>query len=123
MFPLWPEEVRIGVYYLSLAAAGFVGFILSLVVVRLILFCCIWVLTFGKHHFWLLPNLTEDVGFFDSFRPLYKHDVVARDEPKPKEGKKKKKKKEEEEEEKGEALTESKSVKLCWVVQGKRKLR
>ena len=32
MFPLWPEEVRVGVYYLSLSAAGFVGFILSLVV-------------------------------------------------------------------------------------------
>ncbi|CAL1528642.1 unnamed protein product [Lymnaea stagnalis] len=79
MFPLWPEEVRIGVYYLSLAAAGFVGFILSLVVVRLILFCFFWVLTFGKHHFWFLPNLTEDVGFFDSFRPLYKHDVMGRD--------------------------------------------
>ena len=29
----------------------------------------------GKHHFWFLPNLTEDVGFFDSFRPLYKHDI------------------------------------------------
>lgn len=32
MFPLWPEAVRIGVYYLSLSAAGFVGFILFLVV-------------------------------------------------------------------------------------------
>ncbi|XP_041377735.1 translocation protein SEC62-like [Gigantopelta aegis] len=75
LFPLWPEEVRIGVYYISLAAAGFVGFILSLVVVRLVLFCIIWVFTLGKHHFWLLPNLTEDVGFFDSFKPLYKHDL------------------------------------------------
>ena len=41
--------------------------------VRLILFCCIWCLTLGRHHFWFLPNLTEDVGFFDSFKPLYKH--------------------------------------------------
>ena len=32
LFPLWPEVVRVGVYYVSLAAAGFVGFILSLVV-------------------------------------------------------------------------------------------
>lgn len=79
LFPLWPEEVRIGVYYVSLAAAGFVGFILSLVVVRLILFCVIWLLTIGRHRFWLLPNLTEDVGFFESFRPLYKHDTVAKD--------------------------------------------
>ncbi len=43
----------------------------------MILFCIIWGVTFGKHHFWLLPNLTEDVGFFDSFRPLYKHEVVT----------------------------------------------
>uniref|UniRef100_A0A0B6Y0A8 Translocation protein SEC62 n=1 Tax=Arion vulgaris TaxID=1028688 RepID=A0A0B6Y0A8_9EUPU len=100
MFPLWPEEVRIGVYYLSLALAGFVGFILSLVVVRLILFCMIWVLTLGKHHFWLLPNLTEDVGFFDSFRPLYKHDVVNRSsEAKLSDGGKKKKKGEEDKQE------------------------
>jgi translocation protein SEC62 len=32
LFPLWPEIVRVGVYYVSLTAAGFVGFILSLVV-------------------------------------------------------------------------------------------
>ena len=30
----------------------------------------------GKHHFWFLPNLTEDVGFFDSFKPLYTHSVT-----------------------------------------------
>ncbi|XP_076472470.1 translocation protein SEC62-like [Babylonia areolata] len=81
LFPLWPEVVRLGVYYLSLAAAGFVGFILALVVIRLILFCIIWLLTLGRHHFWLLPNLTEDVGFFDSFRPLYQHDTVTREPP------------------------------------------
>ncbi|XP_046584063.1 translocation protein SEC62-like [Haliotis rubra] len=79
LFPLWPEEVRVGVYYLSLAAAGFVGFILSLVVVRLVLFCLAWVASLGKHHFWFLPNLTEDVGFFDSFKPLYKHDYFGKD--------------------------------------------
>ena len=47
--------------------------------VRLLLFCAVWVLTFGNHHFWFLPNLTEDVGFFDSFKPLYKHDAVGRE--------------------------------------------
>merc|ERR1712200_105487 len=34
MFPLWPDDVHVGVYYISLCAAGFVGFILSLVVIR-----------------------------------------------------------------------------------------
>lgn len=104
MFPLWPDDVRVGVYYISLCAAGFVGFILSLVVIRFILFCCIWLLTMGKHHFWMLPNLTEDVGFFESFVPLYIHDVVKPGEPKEDKKKKKKKKEvdEEEEEEKQE---------------------
>uniref|UniRef100_A0A2M3ZF86 Translocation protein SEC62 n=1 Tax=Anopheles braziliensis TaxID=58242 RepID=A0A2M3ZF86_9DIPT len=74
LFPLWPPLLRKGVYYLSIAAAGFLVFILGLVVLRCILFCLIWVVTGGKHHFWLLPNLTEDVGFFASFWPLYNHE-------------------------------------------------
>uniref|UniRef100_A0A182TJR5 Translocation protein SEC62 n=1 Tax=Anopheles melas TaxID=34690 RepID=A0A182TJR5_9DIPT len=74
LFPLWPPLLRKGVYYLSIAAAGFLVFILGLVVLRCILFCLVWVVTGGKHHFWLLPNLTEDVGFFASFWPLYNHE-------------------------------------------------
>jgi translocation protein SEC62 len=72
LFPLWPPQLRTGVYYLSMTAAGFLVFLLALVVVRFILFCTIWICTGGKHHFWFLPNLTEDVGFIDSFKPLYK---------------------------------------------------
>jgi translocation protein SEC62 len=72
LFPLWPPQLRTGVYYLSMTAAGFLVFLLALVVVRFILFCIIWIATGGKHHFWFLPNLTEDVGFIDSFKPLYK---------------------------------------------------
>ena len=41
---------------------------------RCILFLLIWVVTGGRHHFWFLPNLTADVGFIDSFRPLYTHE-------------------------------------------------
>lgn len=72
LFPLWPPQLRTGVYYLSMTAAGFLVFLLALVVVRFILFCMIWIGSGGKHHFWFLPNLTEDVGFIDSFKPLYK---------------------------------------------------
>lgn len=39
--------------------------------VRIVVFGIVWLPTWGKLSFWLLPNLTEDVGFFDSFRPLY----------------------------------------------------
>ncbi|ELT97428.1 hypothetical protein CAPTEDRAFT_221933 [Capitella teleta] len=100
LFPLWPPEVRLGVYYLCLAAAGFVGCILGLCVVRLILFCVIWTTTFGKHHFWFLPNLTEDVGFFDSFKPLYKHNMYPSKEEEEKSNCKDEKGKEKEEESK-----------------------
>lgn len=62
---------RKGVYYLSVAAAGFLIFIIALAILRIIVFCLLWGLTLGKHHLWLFPNLTEDVGFLASFWPIY----------------------------------------------------
>lgn len=41
--------------------------------VRYVLFGFIWAITTGKYYFWLLPNLTEDCGFFESFVPLYSY--------------------------------------------------
>ncbi|XP_015110965.1 translocation protein SEC62 [Diachasma alloeum] len=77
LFPLWPATIRNGVYYLSVAAAGFFVFILALALLRVIIFCFLWVLTLGRHHFWLLPNLAEDVGFFASFWPLYQYEYCG----------------------------------------------
>ena len=74
LFPLWPRIVRTYVYYLSIAAAAFLFFIIGLAVLKFILFVLVWCLTLGRHHFWMLPNLTEDVGFFQSFWPLYSHE-------------------------------------------------
>ena len=68
MLPLFCREY---VYYLSLAAAGFLVFILALSVIRVVVFAAVWLVTMGRHHLWILPNLTEDVGFFASFWPLY----------------------------------------------------
>uniref|UniRef100_A0A3P9IV73 Translocation protein SEC62 n=1 Tax=Oryzias latipes TaxID=8090 RepID=A0A3P9IV73_ORYLA len=84
LFPLWPAEMRVGVYYLSVAAGCFVASILLLAVARCILFLIIWLVTGGRHHFWFLPNLTADVGFIDSFRPLYTHEYKG---PRPKDKK------------------------------------
>lgn len=61
----------------------------------MVIFTIVWLITFGKHHFWLLPNLTEDVGFFESFWPLYKHDLKvsdSKDKDKDRDHKKKKRK-------------------------------
>lgn len=33
----------------------------------------------GKFHFWLLPNLTAECGFFESFVPAYEYSVVKTD--------------------------------------------
>lgn len=101
VFPLWPDWLRVAVYYVSLVGASFVGFILFLAVVRGCLFCVLWLLTLGKVHLWILPNLTEDVGFFDSFKPLYTYKFITKEdkenEKKKKEEKQKKKKKQEQE--------------------------
>merc|ERR1711997_611040 len=71
LFPLWPMEARQGVYYLSVAAAGFLVFIIVLAIIKYILFLLCFIATAGKLKLWIFPNLTEDVGFFESFWPMY----------------------------------------------------
>ena len=34
----------------------------------------------GKLHFWLLPNLTAECGFFESFVPAYQYTVYKKEE-------------------------------------------
>ena len=72
LFPLWPSQVREGVYYLSLAGASFLGAILGLALLKYVVYGIVWAVTFGTVTFWLFPNLTEDVGFVESFVPVYK---------------------------------------------------
>lgn len=94
LFPLWPLTIRHGVYYLSVAAAGFLVFILALAIIRMIVFCLLWVPTLGRCHLWLLPNLTADVGFFASFWPLYQYDYYGPTSDGDKKSNKKKRRKE-----------------------------
>ena len=87
LYPLWPSQLRGGVYYLSWGGLGFVGFVIVLAIckshfwlstllkldwlVRTILFCLIWLFSGGHHHLWIFPNLTEDCGPIESFFPFY----------------------------------------------------
>merc|ERR1711988_1227610 len=71
LFPLWPPWMRLGVHYLSIAAAGFLVFIIALAIIKYIIFGLVFLLSAGKLKFWIFPNLTEDVGFFESFLPIY----------------------------------------------------
>ena len=45
--------------------------VLLFIVVRAILFVLIWSVSMGKVYFWLFPNLNEDLGVIESFKPLY----------------------------------------------------
>ncbi|KAK5175552.1 Translocation protein S62 [Saxophila tyrrhenica] len=68
-FPVWPYHLRLGVWYLSMAMLGVLGLFFAMAIVRLILYL-ITMFT-NPPGFWLYPNLFEDVGFFDSFRPVW----------------------------------------------------
>jgi translocation protein SEC62 len=77
LFPLWPLFMRQGVWYLSMGVLGLIGLFFGMAIVRLILFI-ITMFTVSPG-LWLYPNLFEDVGFFDSFRPLWAwHEVSYR---------------------------------------------
>ncbi|CAN6647423.1 hypothetical protein TRVA0_022S01310 [Trichomonascus vanleenenianus] len=69
LFPLWPVKIRVGVWYLSMGLVGLLAAFFGIALVRLIVFCITYVVL--KPGFWLFPNLFEDVGFVDSFIPLY----------------------------------------------------
>jgi translocation protein SEC62 len=69
LFPLWPMQLRLGVWYLSMGMLGLIGLFFVMAIFRLILFgVTVMIVPPGL---WLYPNLFEDVGFFDSFRPLW----------------------------------------------------
>ena len=61
--------MRQGVWYISVGVVGLICLSVGLTIVRLILFC----ITFFAvpPGLWLFPNLYEDVGLIDSFKPLW----------------------------------------------------
>lgn len=68
-FPVWPYKLRLGVWYISMGALGLLGLFFAMAIFRLILF--IITMFAVPPGIWLYPNLFEDVGFFDSFKPLW----------------------------------------------------
>jgi len=73
MFPLWPPILRLGVWYLSLVFLGLIGLLLVISIIRLI-FYVITVLV-ASPGIWIFPRLFADVGFVDSFIPLWEWDL------------------------------------------------
>lgn len=72
MFPLWPPFMRLGVWYLSMLVLAFLAALFALAIVRLIIYI-ITVFTIPPG-LWIFPQLFADVGFFESFVPLYEWD-------------------------------------------------
>lgn len=88
-FPIWPYRLRVGVWYLSMACLGLLALFFAMAIFRLILF--VVTMFVAAPGLWLYPNLFEDVGFFDSFKPVWGWQETAEDKLKAKEAKKAKK--------------------------------
>ena len=61
-----------------MGAAGFLLFIMGIGIFKYMVFAALFALSAGKLSFWLFPNLTEDVGFLESFMPLYDYTYTGK---------------------------------------------
>ncbi|KAJ3727994.1 translocation protein [Lentinula guzmanii] len=73
MFPLWPPSMRLGVWYLSMGMLGLIGLFFAIAIVRLIFY--IITVIVASPGIWIFPQLFADVGFVDSFIPLWEWDL------------------------------------------------
>ncbi|KAH9411149.1 translocation protein Sec62 [Ordospora pajunii] len=72
LFRMWPRHIQQRTFSLIMyPLGGFVAFILVTAVIRFVLF----VATYFLHPpgIWLFPRLFEDVGFFESFVPVWEY--------------------------------------------------
>ncbi|KAL2708445.1 Translocation protein SEC62 [Kluyveromyces marxianus] len=70
-YPLWPPYMKRATYYLSLLALGLIGAFFGIAILRFIIYLLSLAAVSEKGGFWLFPNLFEDCGVIDSFKPLY----------------------------------------------------
>merc|ERR1712241_289646 len=70
--------------WLSFASVCFMIGVIGLAAVKYLVFSLLYLLSARKLRFWLMPNLTKDVGFINSFWPLYDYtytgEVVVEEE-------------------------------------------
>lgn len=75
LFPLWPNVLKSGAYYASIGGVGLFGLLVGIGILRGVLFVLLWTLSFGRHHFWLFPNFSEDCGVLESFQPIFSYEI------------------------------------------------
>ncbi|KAH7108136.1 translocation protein [Auriculariales sp. MPI-PUGE-AT-0066] len=73
MFPLWPPIMRQGVWYLSVGMLGLIGLFFIIAIIRLIFYIITLIVT--PPGIWIFPQLFADVGFVESFIPLWEWDL------------------------------------------------
>ncbi|KAI0947763.1 hypothetical protein AcW1_009443 [Taiwanofungus camphoratus] len=73
MYPLWPPVMRMSVSYLSFGVLGLIGLFFALAIVRLIFY--IITVIVASPGIWIFPKLFADVGFIESFIPLWEWDI------------------------------------------------
>jgi translocation protein SEC62 len=71
LYPVWPYKMRVGVYYLSYGVLGLLAAFFVMAILRYVLYLLTLPVCKSQGGFWIFPNLFEDCGFFDSFKPLY----------------------------------------------------
>lgn len=63
--------MRRGSYYVSLGAFGILAGFFAVAILRLILYVLSLIVYKDVGGFWIFPNLFEDCGVLESFKPLY----------------------------------------------------
>ncbi|KAG5637352.1 hypothetical protein H0H81_004864 [Sphagnurus paluster] len=89
MFPLWPPIMRLGVWYLSIGLLGLIGLFFAIAIVRLIFY--VITIVVASPGIWIFPKLFADVGFVESFIPLWEWDLPKKKKKKSEKGEKKSK--------------------------------
>jgi translocation protein SEC62 len=67
MFPLWPQSLRTGVWYLSIGFLGLIGLFIVIAILRLIFYIITVIVV--PPGIWVFPKLFADVGVVSTRRP------------------------------------------------------
>lgn len=64
MFPIWPYEVKYGIWLVSLVL---LIILVGIIIIRLVVYL---IIVMFNYHIWIFPNFLNSTGFWDSFIPV-----------------------------------------------------
>ncbi|KAI9003369.1 translocation protein [Hyaloraphidium curvatum] len=74
MFPLWPVQLRVGVWYISVTLLALLGVFFGMVLVRFLLYIAT-TLVYRGQGLWIFPRLFDDLSIVESFQPFYEWEL------------------------------------------------